>query len=96
MRNLAPSVMSALPHIRPITDCERDFNARRLALAIRSDAELLAARQLFSRVEAELCADRPAPRDGRGRYLSKAWLRDAETFSAADFAWFRHPVSEEF
>lgn len=32
---------------------------------------------------------RSQPRDGRGRLLSKAWLRQAETFTAADLAWFR-------
>jgi hypothetical protein len=32
---------------------------------------------------------RTQPRDGRGRFLSKAWLREAETFTHRDIAWFR-------
>lgn len=32
---------------------------------------------------------RSAPRDGRGRLLSRRWLAEAETFTAADLAWFR-------
>ena len=38
---------------------------------------------------------RTQPRDGRGRFLSKAWLADAELFTATDRAWFRHPVTSE-
>jgi hypothetical protein len=38
---------------------------------------------------------RSQPRDGRGRFLSKTWLAEAELFLPADVAWFRHPVSEE-
>lgn len=38
---------------------------------------------------------RTQPRDGRGRFLSKAWLADAELFLPADVAWFRHPVTSE-
>lgn len=37
---------------------------------------------------------REQPRDGRGRFLSKAWLQRAETYSAADLAWFRRPATE--
>ncbi len=32
---------------------------------------------------------RSAPRDGRGRLLSRRWLAEAETFTGADLAWFR-------
>lgn len=35
---------------------------------------------------------RSQQRDGRGRFLSRAWQRQAETFSAADVAWFRSSV----
>lgn len=38
---------------------------------------------------------RSQPRNGRGRFLSKAWLAEAELFTNADRAWFRHPVSTE-
>lgn len=37
---------------------------------------------------------RKPPRDGRGRFLSKAWLRQAETFTPSDLAWFRSPARE--
>lgn len=32
---------------------------------------------------------RTQPRDGTGRFLSKAWLTQAEQFTPADLAWFR-------
>ncbi|HKQ66009.1 MAG TPA: hypothetical protein VJZ73_13425 [Methylomirabilota bacterium] len=35
---------------------------------------------------------RSQPRDGRGRLLGKAWLRRAESYSAADLAWFRSAI----
>jgi hypothetical protein len=34
------------------------------------------------------------PRDGRGRFLSKAWQREAQSFTATDLAWFRSPITE--
>lgn len=37
---------------------------------------------------------RSQPRDGRGRFLSKLWLCEAELFLPSDRAWFRHPVTE--
>lgn len=33
-------------------------------------------------------------RDGRNRFLSQRWTRNAETFLAPDLAFFRSPVSE--
>lgn len=36
---------------------------------------------------------RSQPRDGRGRFLSKAWLAEAELFTAQDRAWFRGPIT---
>jgi hypothetical protein len=36
---------------------------------------------------------RTQPRDGRGRFLPKAWLVRAETYTASDLAWFARPVS---
>lgn len=44
--------------------------------------------------EVRAAGGRPAPRDGRGKFLSKAWLAEAETFTAADLAWFRSPIAE--
>lgn len=36
---------------------------------------------------------RSQPRDGRGKFLSRSWLADAELFLPADRAWFRSPLS---
>lgn len=36
---------------------------------------------------------RSQPRNGRGRFLSKAWLRAAESYLTTDLAWFRAPVT---
>jgi hypothetical protein len=38
---------------------------------------------------------RVQPRGPNGRFLSKAWLADAELFLPADRAWFRSPLSTE-
>jgi diadenosine tetraphosphatase ApaH/serine/threonine PP2A family protein phosphatase len=38
---------------------------------------------------------RRQPRDGRGRFLPKTWLADAELFLPADLAWFHSPINEE-
>jgi len=38
---------------------------------------------------------RVQPRAGNGRFLSKAWLADAELFLPADRAWFRSPIATE-
>lgn len=35
---------------------------------------------------------RTQPRDRRGRFLSRAWLDNAEAFTTTDLAWFRLPV----
>jgi hypothetical protein len=37
---------------------------------------------------------RTQPRDGRGRFLPRTWLADAELFLPADRAWFRSPITE--
>lgn len=34
------------------------------------------------------------PRDGRGKFLSKLWLAEAELFLPADRAWFCSPLTE--
>lgn len=38
---------------------------------------------------------RPQPRGPNGRFMSKAWLADAELFLPADRAFFRSPLSTE-
>lgn len=70
----------------------RAFANRRAELAAVSAAQLIAARILFARVEGEL--RRTQRRDGRGKFLSKAWLQRAETFTPADRAFFRSPITE--
>lgn len=103
MSRNVPSVLIALPHVRPLADLELAYNARRVKLATLADVELIAARQLFAEVEAELVPQptmarldgtgyRSMPRDGRGRLLSKAWLQSAETELTSDVAWFRSPI----
>lgn len=37
---------------------------------------------------------RVQPRGRNGKFLSKAWLADAELFLPADRAWFRAPLTE--
>lgn len=37
---------------------------------------------------------RSQPRDGRGRFLPRTWLADAELFLHTDRVWFRSPLSE--
>lgn len=68
------------------------YAARRAELEGASDAQLVAARILFANVECSL--HRKQPRDGRGQFMSNAWLRNAETFLASDRAWFRSPLTE--
>lgn len=67
------------------------FTARRRALQTEIAACHLATR-LRQPSMAWTHGPRTQPRDGRGRLLSKAWLARAETFTAADLAWFRNPV----
>lgn len=85
----------AAPNYRAIENAlklNRAFANRRAELAAVSDAQLVAARILYARVEREL--HRQQPRDGRGKFLSKAWLQRAETFTPADRAFFRSPITE--
>lgn len=83
MRNLTPSTLTALPHAtHRLADLEAAFNARRGELAT----------QELGSVTWWAHQPRQAPRDGRGRFLSKAWLQRAETYSAADLAFFRSPL----
>jgi len=86
MRNLTPSTLAALPAtFGPAAELERAFNARRSELASQERATTLTWMAFFPR---------PRSRDGRGRFLSKAWLDRAEAFTTADLAWFRSPLGE--
>lgn len=98
MRNLAPSVLSALPHVHPIAAYEAAFNARRRqAIAAVTTGELagrvlvVAAQPTMSWVD----GPRSQPRSPDGRFLPRSWLAEAELFLPADRAWFRHPVGTE-
>jgi hypothetical protein len=114
VHNVHPSVLSALPHVRPIADYEAAFNARRRELgAVVTVVTHVRRASLFQRLAAALFAPssapslalaqpsmawvdgpRTQPRDGRGRFLSRAWLAEAEVFLPRDAAWFRSPVAE--
>jgi len=87
-RNIPPTVLSALGAQSAL---ELAFNARRRQLGRSCDAALGAGRQLSQPSMAWTGGPREQPRDGRGRFLSRAWLAQAETFTAADAAWFRSP-----
>lgn len=95
MRNLPPSTLTALPHgyCYRIADLERAFNTRRRALR-----DEVANAALVGRILAQPITGRnpphEQPRDGRGRFMSKAWLVAAEAFMPSDCAWFRSPIAE--
>lgn len=94
MRNLPPSVLTALPTVRHIADYERAFAARRkMAIAEVANAALV-GRILAQPSMSWVDGVRSQPRDGLGRFLPRSWLADAELFLPADRAWFRAPVTE--
>jgi hypothetical protein len=73
----------------PITKLEAELLERRLVLEATARASTLAGRSIA------LDAMRPQRRDGRGRFLSRAWLDAAESYSPSNLAWFRSPLSSE-
>jgi len=88
---IAPSSLTALPHpTHNLAELESAFNARRLELAHH---ERVTAWIASIAPQVRTVAPHRAPRDGRGRFLSKAWLQRAETFTAADLAFFRSPLN---
>lgn len=106
---MPPSSITALPHVRTIDEYETAFNARRQALRIESAAATIAGRVLSmlrrtSQISAPPVGSQPTmswvdgprtqPRDGRGRFLPRSWLADAELFLPADRAFFRKPLTE--
>jgi hypothetical protein len=103
VKNLAPSTLASLPpaaaiELHSLADLEAAFNARRLALREQADAQLLAGRVLIGTIPQPSMASptgpRTQPRDGRGRFLNRAWLAAAESYSPAELAWFRAPIAE--
>lgn len=79
-----------------VQEAERTITTGRASLVARLAA--LYSRFFPAERPAELVAPtwarsdgthRSAPRDGRGRLLSRRWLETAETFTASDLAWFR-------
>jgi hypothetical protein len=98
----APSTVSALPIIRPIADYEAAFNARRRQLGILVELATASKRaSLLDRILALFAKPAPLvvpyrteqPRDGRGRFLSNAWRRQAEALTESDLRWFRSPIA---
>lgn len=65
---------------------------RRSELELQATAAILTGRILAQPTMAGASGPRSQPRDGRGRFLPGSWLRAAESYSAADLAWFRGPV----
>lgn len=105
MRN-APSILAQLP----AADLENAFNSRRRLLVEQTRAAALVGRILHMfRRDADVAHHAPMaqptmawfdgprtqPRDGRGRFLPRTWLADAELYLPADRAWFRSPLSTE-
>jgi hypothetical protein len=94
MRNISPTVLSSMPPaVQQLADLELAFNARRRELIIAAGACLTAARVLTQPSMAWVDGPRTQPRDGRGRFLSRVWLAEAELFLPADLAWFRQPIT---
>jgi hypothetical protein len=95
MRNLTPSSLTALPAaLHRLADYEQAFNARRMALRHETNAALVVARATVPPQPTMSWVDGPRaqPRDGRGRFLPRTWLADAELFLPSDLAWFRSPI----
>ena len=87
MHNLTPSTLAALPHAtHRLADLEAAFNTRRRATQRHA---LLLAQPTMSWVDGV----REQPRDGRGRFLPRTWLADAELFLPSDRAFFRRPLT---
>lgn len=94
MRNLAPSALVALPHAtHNLAELEHAFNARRRQVIAIVDSAALAGRVLTQPSMSWVDGPRTQPRDGRGRFLPRTWLADAELFLPADLAFFRSPLS---
>lgn len=81
------STITALPAAtHRLADLETAFNTRRRTLIATVHSAELAGRVL--------AVSRSQRRDGRGRFLSQAWLAAAETFTPTDLAWFRSALTE--
>lgn len=101
----APSTISALPIVRQIADYEAAFNARRRQLGALVELTTATRRaSLLDRVLALFTSPAPIvvpylpyrteqPRDGRGRFLSNAWRRQAEALTESDLRWYRSPIA---
>lgn len=111
MRNQAPAILAQLPKAGvPVADLENAFNSRRRMLQEQTRAATLVGRILHMfRRDADTAhhasmaqpsmswvdGPRTQPRDGRGRFLPRTWLADAELFLPTDRAWFRAALSTE-
>ncbi len=108
MRNPTPSTLAALPvATHNLAELEHAYSARRRGTQHQSEAAILAGRVLTMPVYGDTgssSADaqptmawvdgpRSQPRDGRGRFLPRTWLADAELFLPSDRAFFRSPIT---
>jgi hypothetical protein len=108
MRNA--SILAQLPAATgTLADLENAFDSRRRLLQEQVRAATLVGRILHmfrsdTHVDIAPLAQpsmswvdgpRTQPRDGRGRFLPREWLADAELFLPADRAWFRSALSME-
>lgn len=93
MRNLAPSSLAALPYAtHRLADLESAFNARRRRVIDTVETAALAGRAMTQPTMSWVDGHRTQPRDGRGRFLPRTWLADAELFLPGDLAFFRSPL----
>lgn len=102
-----PSSLDTMPFpTHNVIELQERFAERRLELQLTTSAAALAGRILSvfrSSVPVHVATPQPSmawvggprsqPRDGRGRFLPRAWLADAELFLPADQAWFRSPLA---
>lgn len=96
MNNLTPSSLTTLHGVlHRIADYERELLLRRKVIADQVDTAILVGRiQTAQPSMAWVDGPRAQPRDGRGRFLPRTWLADAELFLPADLKWFRSPITE--
>jgi hypothetical protein len=67
----------------------RILHMLRLARPVHTTWEICNAQPTMSWVD----GPRSQPRDGRGRFLPRTWLADAELFLPSDRAFFRKPLT---
>lgn len=66
----------------------------RILHMVRRDSAAAVSSELAQPSMSWFDGPRSQPRGPTGRFLSKAWLADAELFLPSDRAWFRAPLTE--